>query len=166
MRTESPASALRGVIVGEIVDVLDHPRAEKIWLAHVYLGHGDPVQIVFGGLGKVVQKGCLVPVAPPGSRIPDPAKPNGRKMRCRTYRGQSSYGMLCSLAELGWDSSVKNQVAIFADGPLKPGDSLDELGGQGRSLTLPSIPDDQYESRLGPFDVITMSGPVPCAVPA
>lgn len=154
------------MIVGEVVDVLDHPRAAKIWLAHVYLGHGDPVQIVFGGLGKVVRKGCLVPVAPPGSRIPDPAKPNGRKMRRRTYRGQSSYGMLCSPAELGWDSSVTDQVAIFADGTLKPGDSLDQLGGQWRSFTLPPIPDDQYESCPGPFDVITMSGPVPCAAPA
>jgi tRNA-binding EMAP/Myf-like protein len=166
VRTESPASALRGIIVGEVVDVLDHPRAEKIWLAHIYLGHGDPVQIVFGGLGKVVRKGCLVPVAPPGSRIPDPAKPNGRKMRRRTYRGQPSHGMLCSLAELGWDSGVTNQVAIFADGSLKPGDSLDGRGGQWLSFTLPPIPDDQYESRPELLDVITISGPVPCAVPA
>ena len=156
---------MQRIIVGEVVDVLDHPRAEKIWLAHVYLGQGDPVQIVFGGLGKVVQKGCLVPVAPPGSRIPDPAKPNGRKMRRRTYRGQPSHGMLCSLAELGWDGSVTNQVAIFADGTLKPGDRLDQLGGQWRSFTLPPIPDDQYESRPGPFDVITMSGPVPLDPP-
>ena len=87
-------------------------------------------------------------------------------MRRRTYRGQSSYGMLCSSAELGWDSSVTDQVAIFADGTLKPGDSLDQLGDQWRSVTLPAIPDDQYEARPGPFDVVAMSGPVPCAVPA
>ena len=159
----------RGVIVGRVVEVRDHPNADEIWLAYVDLGDGkEAAQIVFGGLGKIVQQGCLVPVAPPGCWIPDPHKPNGRKkMRARTYREQFSYGMLCSLAELGWNSSVKNQVAIFADdGSLKPGDSLDELGAQWRSFTLAPISDDQYESRPGQFDVITMSGPVPCAVPA
>lgn len=155
--------ATRGVIVGRVIEVRDHPNADEIWLAYVDLGDGEEAaQIVFGGLGKVVQQGCLVPVAPPGSRIPDPVKLNGRKMRRRNYRGQSSHGMLCSLAELGWDHGVKNQVAIFADGSLKPGDSLDERGGQWRSFTLPSIPDERYESRPELFDVI---GPVPLDLP-
>jgi len=103
---------------------------------------GDTAQIVFGGLGKVVQRGSLVPVAPPGSRLPDPRKPNGRKMRRRSYRGEVSHGMLCSLAELGWDDAVTDQVAIFKDGILAPGAALDHVGDGWRSLVLPPVPAD------------------------
>ena len=159
---------MRGIIVGQVLNVRDHPRGDEIWLADVDLGDGDPAQIVFGGLGKVVQRGCLVPVAPPGSRIPDTAKPSGRKMRRRTYRGKSSYGMLCSLAELGWDSAVTDQVAILADGSFEPGDSLDGLGGQWRFFTVAPIPAGEFEFHPGSetAEIVPMSGPVPCAVPA
>ena len=118
------------------------------------LGPGDAtVQIVFGGLGKVVQPGCLVPVAPPGSRLPDPGKPNGRKMRRRTYRGETSHGMLCSLAELGWDPTVTNQVAIFREAPMEPGDSLDDIGSEWPSLVLPPVPDGPAEFQREPGGV-------------
>lgn len=148
---------LRGAVVGRVINVRDHPNGTEIWLADVDLGDGgDYAQIVFGGLGKVVQPGSLVPVAPPGSWIPDPLKSSGRKkMRARSFRGQFSYGMLCSLAELGWDYSVTNQVAIFKEGgPLKPGDSLDECAARWEELTLPSIPDDSYRPENPPVELI------------
>jgi tRNA-binding EMAP/Myf-like protein len=99
--------------------VRPHPNAHRIRLAQVDLGVGEPVQIVFGG-PPIVRRGDLVPVAPPGSRLP------GRdKMRRRSYRGESSYGMLCSLAELGWNLHAPDEVALLRN--VAPGDSLDEL---------------------------------------
>jgi tRNA-binding EMAP/Myf-like protein len=114
-----PAGITSGVVVGRIVGVRPHPNADSIRLARVDLGIGEPVQIVFGGPPNV-HEGDLVPVAPPGSRIP-----GKNKMRRRHYRGESSYGMLCSLAELGWNEDGPDEVALLCN--VTPGDSLDKV---------------------------------------
>lgn len=111
-----------GVIVGRVVEVKCHPNADRIRLARVDLGIGETVQIVFGGPPNV-HEGDLVPVAPPGSRLPGPKKTH--KMRRRRYRGQSSHGMLCSLAELGWNPDGPDEVALLRN--VTPGDSLDKV---------------------------------------
>ncbi len=110
-----------GVIVGRVIAVRPHPKAERIRLAQVDLGSGDPVHIVFCGPPQV-RAGSLVAVAPPGSRVP---LFGSKKMRRRRYRGESSYGMLCSLAELGWDRSAPDEVARLRN--VTPGASLDDV---------------------------------------
>ena len=109
-----------GVVVGRVVEVKRHPNADRIRLALVDLGIGEPVQIVFGGPPNV-HEGDLVPVAPPGSRLPNKL----HEMRRRRYRGESSYGMLCSLAELGWNPDAPDEVALLRN--VTPGDSLDKV---------------------------------------
>lgn len=115
-----PMGITSGVIVGRILRVMPHPNADRIRLAQVDLGTGEPVQIVFGGPPNV-REGDLVPVAPPGSHIHRPGRTY--KLRRRHYRGETSYGMLCSLAELGWDFEAPDEVALLRD--VIPGDSLD-----------------------------------------
>jgi tRNA-binding EMAP/Myf-like protein len=117
------------VVVGRVIEVRDHPNGQLIWLADVDLGSGDPVQIVFGGM-KRLEAGSLVPVAPPGARL------DGVKMRRRSYRGQSSHGMLCSLAELGWDPRVTDRVAMLTSDGLKPGVCLDDRANDWQSIVL------------------------------
>ncbi len=117
----------QGVVVGRVISVRIHPRGDRIWLADVDLG-GRKAQIVFGGVADVVQAQSLVPVAPPGSRLPDGSLPKAIKIRKRRYRGEISEGMLCSLAELGWDPGVIDRVALLKDTEeLEPGASLDKL---------------------------------------
>lgn len=111
-----------GVVVGRVVEVKPHPNADSIRLAWVDLGIGEPVQIVFGGPPNV-HEGDLVAVAPPGSRLPGREKT--QKIRRRHYRGESSYGMLCSLAELGWSSNAPDEVALLRN--VTPGESLDKV---------------------------------------
>jgi tRNA-binding EMAP/Myf-like protein len=113
------------------VKVRDHPNGSRIWLADVDLGRGgDPVQIVFGGK-RVIQPNSLVPVAPPGSRL------HGVKMRKRSYRGEASHGMLCSLAELGWDPAVTDQVArLDPSAHLEPGTRIDDRANDWDSIIL------------------------------
>lgn len=118
-----PVGLTSGVVVGRVVSVAPHLNAQYLRLALVDLGSGEPVQIVFGGPPNV-QEGDLVPVAPPGSRIP------GQKMRRRRYRGESSYGMLCSLAELGWNPTGPDEVALLRN--VTPGDCLDGIPPQDR----------------------------------
>jgi len=124
------AVTTHGIIVGRVVKVQDHPNGDRIWLAEVDLGRGDPVQIVFGGKKEVVRPDSLVPVAPPGSRL------DGVKMRRRRYRGQTSHGMLCSLAELGWDTSVTDRVATLDTAHLQPGQCLDDRANDWESIIL------------------------------
>ena len=98
--------ATRGVVVGRVVKVRPHPGGERIWLADVDIGVDYQPQIVWGGV-PIVEAGNLVPVAPPGAWLPaTKVRPRPYKIRRRRYRGEVSQGMLCSLAELGWDSSV------------------------------------------------------------
>lgn len=130
-----PVEITRGVVVGRVLEVKDHPNADLIRLARVDLGIGEPVQIVFGGSANV-HVGDLVPVAPPGSRLPGPKKM--RKMRQRHYRGESSYGMLCSLAELGWNPDGPDEVALLRN--VTPGDSLDEATVTGWNLLVIETP--------------------------
>jgi tRNA-binding EMAP/Myf-like protein len=114
--------------VGRIVKIRPHPYGDRIWLADVEIGRGYQPQIVWGGV-PLLDEGDLVPVAPPGSRLPQ------GKMRRRRYRGEVSEGMLCSLAELGWDLSVSDRVALLDErSGLTPGESLDS-----RESDWPSI---------------------------
>jgi tRNA-binding EMAP/Myf-like protein len=114
--------------VGRIVKVRPHPYGERIWLADLDIGQSYQPQVVWGGV-PIVYEGDLVPVAPPGSRIPQ------AKMRRRRYRGEVSEGMLCSLAELGWDLSVTDRVALLDPyAGLEPGDSLDARGSDWQSI--------------------------------
>jgi len=116
-----------------------HVAGEHIWLADVDINIGYHPQIVWGGL-PVVRAGNLVPVAPPGARVPVVGTKTGPyKIRRRRYRGEVSEGMLCSLAELGWNASVTDQVALLNDASgLHPGQSLDDYA-DWESITLPPI---------------------------
>ena len=119
--------AAEGVVVGRVVEILPHPDGDLIWLAKVDIGTDHQPQIVWGGV-PVVTQGSLVPVAVPGTWLPatkHKAKPY--KIRRRRYRGERSEGMLCSLAELGWDSSEADRVALLdASANLSVGESLND----------------------------------------
>jgi phenylalanyl-tRNA synthetase beta chain len=120
----------RGVVVGRVIKVRPHPYGDRIWLADLDIGADYQPQVVWGGV-PVVEPGSFVPVALPGSRLP------GGKIRRRRYRKEISEGMLCSLAELGWDSTVTDRVALLkASSDLQPGDSLDDCGADWKSIVL------------------------------
>src|ERR1700760_3795045 len=56
---------LDGVVVGRVLDVRTHPDADKIRLADLDLGDGEPVQIACGASN--LEAGQLVPVATLGA---------------------------------------------------------------------------------------------------
>lgn len=104
-------------VAGLVTAVRAHPRGDRIWLADVDTGDGRRRQVVWGGV-PVVRAGCMVAVALPGARLP------GGRIRRRRYRGQVSDGMLCSLAELGWDHRSRDRVALLDGTGMSPGDLL------------------------------------------
>lgn len=107
-----------GVVVARILEVRPHPNAAKIRLATIDLGDGSKHQVVYGG-DRELRSGDLVPAAPPGTRLP-----GKKKMRRQKFRGQSSFGMLCSSDELGWTIDGPDEVALLLP-TLEVGQSLD-----------------------------------------
>jgi tRNA-binding EMAP/Myf-like protein len=140
-----------GVVVGRVIEIRPHPRRNLIWLSTVDIGTGCKPQIVWGGI-PIVQAGSLVPVAQPGAWLPpNNAKPNRYKIRRRRYAGEISEGMLCSLAELGWDADITNWVALLdASAGLHPGQPLKIQDPSWREITLP-IDASEAERLAGPW---------------
>ncbi len=80
------------VVVGAIVEIAPHPDGENLRLCRVDVG-GETVSIVCGATN--VDVGQRVPVAVPGSVL------MGKyTIGVKDIRGVSSYGMMCSAAEL------------------------------------------------------------------
>lgn len=81
------------VYVGEVLDVIAHPDADKVRVCQVDSGEG-PVQIICGAWN--FEAGATVAVARPGAVLP-----GDFEIGQRTIRGVESNGMICSERELG-----------------------------------------------------------------
>lgn len=88
-----PGAGVEGVVVGEVVAIEPHPRADRLIVAAVRLADGER-RIVVGA--RNFAPGDRVPVAVPGARLP-----GGAEIVRRPIGGVASEGMLCSARELG-----------------------------------------------------------------
>jgi len=86
---ERPWAGLSGVIVARVIEVRDHPNSDRLCLARVQTGSGE-LEVVVGV--RNMGPGDLVPLAPPGARVPLLPEPLG----AREIRGVMSNGMLCA----------------------------------------------------------------------
>ena len=83
----------KGVIVAKVLSVNRHPNADKLTICQVDTGR-ENLQVICGAPN--VAQGQIVPLAPPGTRLP-----NGMKIQKAKIRGVESFGMICSEEELG-----------------------------------------------------------------
>ena len=81
------------VVVGELLSVEKHPRADRLSLTRVSVGGGEPLDIVCGATNIAV--GQRIPVALPGAVLP-----GDRRIERTEKMGVVSNGMLCSGDEL------------------------------------------------------------------
>src|SRR3954454_15753079 len=94
---EQPGEEITGVIAAQVLEVVQHPNADKLSLVDITTGDG--VTRVVCGAPNVVA-GMVVPYAPSGATLPGPG--GGRfTLERRKIRGVVSDGMLCSAQELG-----------------------------------------------------------------
>lgn len=91
-------SKLEGVVVGEVLEVNEHPNADRLVVCKVNIG-SETVQIVCGA--DNVAAGQKVPVATVGATLPVETE-NGEPFTIREakLRGEESRGMICSEDEL------------------------------------------------------------------
>src|SRR5437867_537891 len=85
---------LRDVLIARVLEVRQHPNADRLTLCLVDAGGSAPLEVVCGAPN--VQAGKAYPFAPVGATLP-----GGLKLERRQIRGVESNGMLCSAKELG-----------------------------------------------------------------
>jgi phenylalanyl-tRNA synthetase beta chain len=90
---------ITGVVVGHVVERVQHPNADKLSKCQVDIGQGEPVQIICGAPN--VAQGQKVAVATVGAVLP-----GNFKIKRAKLRGEESNGMICSLTELGVEGKV------------------------------------------------------------
>jgi phenylalanyl-tRNA synthetase beta chain len=108
------------VVVGELLTVARHPRADRLSLTTVTIGNGEPLEIVCGATN--IAPGQRVPVALPGAVLP-----GGRRIERTEKMGAVSNGMLCSGDELHLTNDADGILILPADAPL--GEPLSQLYG-------------------------------------
>ncbi len=109
-----------GLVVARVLELRDHPSADRIQLVDVDAGDGEPLQICCGAFN--MSEGDLVPLASLGTTMP-----NGMEIARRKMRGEWSNGMLCSAAEIGLGSDAAG-IMVLPEG-LTPGTPLAEALG-------------------------------------
>ncbi|HPU38572.1 MAG TPA: phenylalanine--tRNA ligase subunit beta, partial [Microthrixaceae bacterium] len=100
--------SLGGVIVARVLDVREHPDADRVRLVDVDTGDGNALQIVCGAPNVVA--GAHVPLATIGAVLPGNFEIAVRKMR-----GEISNGMLCSAKELELGDDASGLLILPVD---------------------------------------------------
>ena len=111
------------IVVGKILKIEKHPDADKLIICQVQVTkEGETVQIVTGAPN--VKEGDVVPVVLVGGRVAgghDGQKtPGGIKIKKGKLRGVESFGMMCSIEELGssremYPDAPKEGIYIFSN---------------------------------------------------
>lgn len=152
------AATFTNVVVGEVLEVVAHPDADKLRVTKVNAG-GETLQIVCGAAN--VRVGLRVPVATIGAELP-----GGLKIKHAKLRGVESFGMLCSAAELGMVAKADGLMELPADAPvgtnirdyLQLDDNVFELGitpNRGDCLSIRGL-----AREVGVLNRLSVQGPV------
>src|ERR687898_3500006 len=108
------------VVVGELLSVESHPRADRLSLTRVTTGDGEPLEIVCGATN--IAAGQRIPVALPGAVLP-----GDRRIERTEKMGVVSNGMLCSGDEL--NITADGEGILILDGATPVGARLTDLYG-------------------------------------
>jgi phenylalanyl-tRNA synthetase beta chain len=91
---EAVAPAFNSVVIGEVLEVVKHPNADRLNVCRVNIGVIEPLTIVCGAANVAV--GVKVPCACIGAVLP-----GNFVIKQAKVRNVESFGMLCSAKELG-----------------------------------------------------------------
>ncbi len=100
------------IVVGEVLKLEPHPRADKLRVAETRIGR-QIVKIVCGGAN--LQEGMLAAVALPGARVRWHGQGDLVELRPTEIRGVKSWGMICSSQEIGLASYFPATEAEILD---------------------------------------------------
>src|SRR4249920_3413662 len=118
---EEIKGGLKGLVLGKVLEVTQHPNADKLKLTKVDIGHGEPLKIVCGAPNVAVGQKVIVAIV--GTTI-YPATGAPLTMRVAKIRGEESNGMICAEDEIGIGSSHAG-IMVLPDS-VKPGTTAAE----------------------------------------
>ena len=126
---------LEKIVIGQIEKIEKHPDADKLIICQVNVGT-ETIQIVTGAPN--VKEGDKVPVVLVGGRVAGGHEPGERvaggiKIKKGKLRGIESYGMMCSIEELGsnrdmYPNAPERGIYIFGDDAVVGESAIHELG--------------------------------------
>ena len=119
-KVETVKNELSDFVVAKIIKSEKHPNADRLKLCHVDIGKKELVKVVCGGPNA--KDNLLTIYAPPGSVIPK----NNIKLEISKIRGETSYGMLCSEAELNLSNESECIIELNQNYKKKVGKSYFE----------------------------------------
>lgn len=103
------APAFDRIVIGEIVEALKHPDADRLQVCKVNIGK-EILQIVCGASNARV--GLKAPCALVGAELP------GISIKAAKVRGVESFGMMCSAKELGLAVEANGLLELPNDAPV------------------------------------------------
>ncbi|MEC8248690.1 MAG: phenylalanine--tRNA ligase subunit beta, partial [Bacteroidota bacterium] len=106
---ESVKGGLKGVVVGQVIECIKHPNADRLKLTTIDVGQQKPLKIVCGAPN--VKMGQKVAVATIGTTLFS-AEGEAWKIKKGKIRGEESHGMLCAEDELGIGSSHDGIIVL------------------------------------------------------
>ncbi len=111
------APPFHGIMVGRIIDTVQHPNADRLRVCQVDVGQSAPLSIVCGAPNA--RPGIKVPCATVGAELP-PAEEGGAPFRIKIgkLRGVESFGMLCSARELKLSEAHEGLLELADDAPV------------------------------------------------
>ena len=126
---------LEKIVVGQIEKIEKHPDADKLIVCQVNVG-SEVVQIVTGASN--VKERDKIPVVLDGGRVAgghdgSPLPEGGIPIKAGKLRGVPSYGMMCSIEELGssremYPEAPEDGIYIFSDEVAVGSDAVEVLG--------------------------------------
>ena len=116
LRTVAPA--FTGVVVGLIVGIEPHPKADRLRVCQVDVGAASaaPLQIVCGAPNAAL--GLKVPCAMLGAVLPGQDGQAGMEIKAVKLMGLESFGMLCSAKELQISDEHAGLMVLDGEAPL------------------------------------------------
>jgi phenylalanyl-tRNA synthetase beta chain len=108
---EKVAGDFTGVVIGKVVECMQHPNADKLRVTKIDIGKEELLDIVCGAPN--CRQGLTVACATVGAVLP-----GNFKIKSAKLRGEPSEGMLCSYSELGIADEHNGIIELPDDAPL------------------------------------------------
>lgn len=104
------AKRYEGMVIGEVVELKEHPNADKLRVAVTNIGD-EKVEIVCGG--ENLEEEQLVVVALPGASVRWHGEGDWVELEETKIRGVESFGMICAAEEVGFEQLPQGEHDIW-----------------------------------------------------
>ena len=141
-KQENPAEHLDKIVVAKILEIKQHPNADKLRLVVCEVAGGRRQQVVCGGSN--LEKGMKVAFATLGAKVRWHGEGELVELKPAEIRGEKSEGMICAASEIGlgeiFPATDSHEILDISWVSAAPGTPLAEALGLGPVLELAVLP--------------------------